>query len=253
MTTRHNVLFCFALILLLAPLGCSDSDDGPTGPNVPTADDPALQLIQAEGPEMARAIVAALPDVVGGALGKSIDDAYYDQSCGCWRWSVMEENQTISPYWSRSAAFSATFYAGESAQMSPEGADRIALSLTFMYTWAEFSETTYKNREVLFTLDCEATDWDSGAMSVSGTGWGEVFGGEGNYTDEEYDGFYEEFDIVHGMTLPLSGCPTGSIDLATEEAGFTMDFDGTPTAAWAYLFGGATVDSGTFPLGCGTR
>jgi hypothetical protein len=147
--------------------------------------------------------------------------------------------------------YTATFYADDIAQRELDGADRVELKMNFYYEWSEFHEETYSSKSVMISLDMGITGLDTKTtLTTTGTGTGYVSGGTGNNSDDEWEGFYEEFTPEVDMTVPIPGCPTGSVDLVAEEANFHMGFDGTATASWAYQFGSNTLDSGTFPLVC---
>ena len=252
MTTTRHILLAILTGLLVFSLGCSD-DDGENNPTIPGGgSDPAVELIQAEGAAMAQALVETLPELAGGALGsKSIGDAYYDETCVCWYWGDYEGNENSNPWWARSTNFSGAFFDGDTPQMDFEGADKIVLTMMFMYDGSDFSETTYHSKSIVFDMNLDGTGWLQGAMAISGTGTGHASGGTGNYEDEEWDGFFEEFDIDVDLVMPPLGCPTGTIGLATEEASFVMGFNGTGTATWTYKVGQTQVGAGTFAVGCG--
>lgn len=252
MTTPRLLTIALMIGLLAFSTGCDEAEDALN--NIPTpADDPAVQLVAAEGVKMAQSLLAALPQVMAGGLGaKSIDDAYYDESCSCWLWSVYEGNENSNPYWARNTSFQATFYNGETPQMELEGADRVAMVVTFFYEWNEFNNDQYSSKSVMVTANLETTEMGTKVtVTTQGTGTGYVSGGTGNYSDDEWDGFYEEFDVAVDVDLPVPGCPSGLIDFLTEEATFHMGFNGSTSGSWSYKFGDTTLDSGNFPIGCG--
>jgi len=265
MTTPRLLIIALMIGLFAFCTGCDDAEDALN--NIPTpGDDPAVQLVAAEGVQMAAGLMATLPDLAEADFtSKSIEDAYFDESCTCWYWTVAEGNENSNPYWLRQASYQATFLNGETPQRELEGADRIALAIIFQYEWSDFQGEAYSSKTVMITQDLEITGLGEasvsygmnglkvGPLNVEGTGMGYVSGGTGNYSDDEWDGFYEEFDVNAGITMPLPGCPSGFLNFDTEEAQFNMGFNGTSTGSWAYKFGSTTVDSGNFPIQCATK
>jgi hypothetical protein len=253
MMTRKHLLLSLLSTLLVFNLGCFGSDDAPTGPEIPDFENLAVQDLATEGAILSQAIIDVASDLASGAMGggKDITDPYWDPSCNCWRWYEGEgdyEDPLVN--WERGMSFATTFYNGDTPQMEFEGADKIAVDLFYNF-WESQFDAKYSSKSVTFNLSLEVTDWAMGVATITGDGTGEVSGGR-SIGEEDWEGYYEEFNITETMTMPFQGCPGGTMTMANEEASFIITFTGGTTANWAFQAGPAS-DSGSFPLDCGSR
>lgn len=244
--------------LLFLNLACSDDDD-PVGPGDITVTDPRLEPLQAEGTALAQKIIEIIPVLAQGQLGsKDETDPWFDGTCTCWRWNE-SDGDFSDPIqeWGRSTDYGVTFYNGGTPQMEFEGADRIALELSFNYWETHFDDVAkaegkkYSSKLVSFVLALQATGFSAGTVTVTGSGVGEVSGGIS--VGEGWEGYFESIEISVNLTVPFIGCPTGSIDLDMEEASFRMGFDGSSMANWSYSAGPGDPLTGTFSILCGSR
>jgi len=251
---RKLTTLIIACGLLLVAAGC-DKDDIADILNLPNPqDDPAAQAMVAEGAELAKGVLDEIEGWTQDDLGgPPKTEPVWNPDCSCWEW-VIEDGDVSDPldWWTRNWAFAVGYFLGETPQMHLEGADRVHADINFAYSDGRYEdETDNSNRSVYFNVSLDATDFLTGVMNVNGGGGGSlmIFIVDG----EDVTEVYEEVTIDVQFTLPLGGCPTGTITFTMGTTVFLITLNGTATASWTFTPDGNAdlAFGGTFGLGCG--
>ncbi len=254
MEFRKLITLIMACGLLLSSAGCSE-DDIADILNLPDPqDDPVAQVMVAEGANMAGDVLNQIDDWAQGNLGEPLkSDPEWDPGCNCWRWTE-KDGDTSDPHdwWNRNWNFAVTFFQGETPQMEFAGADSITAEIGYSYADGLYvDETDNSNRSLFFNLFLEVTDFLTGTINVSGGGSGtvQVYIVDG----EDFTEFYESIDIAVQLSLPIGGCPTGTMTFTMGTTEFLINFNGSTIASWTFTPDGNPdlAFNGTFNLGCG--
>jgi len=250
------------LVVLLG--GCFGSDDDPADPagGNPLAGDPALQAQIDLGIEAANELLDMIPGWAAGDFVVLPDkDAIYNPGCTCWQWTEESGNAYSNPFDYKMWQFNATFYAGETAQQTPEGADRLEVTLNYIHSFGTVpTEQNTDNESTTFAVYMTVIVSPVGGNPVS------VYGGGAGYASydashgEGYTYAETDFGVDLDMTLPLPGCPTGimTFDTEDEENGPTLvsvSYDGDSTISWTVSQGweGETQLHGSETVPCGNK
>lgn len=254
MEFRKLITLIMACGLLLSSAGCSE-DDIADVLNLPTPqDDPAAQAMVAEGANMAEGVLNQIEGWTQGDLGgPPKTDPEWNPECECWQW-IIEDGDLSDPHdwWTRNWSFAVSYFQGETAQQTIEGADRVTADIGYDYADGLFvSETDNSNRYLFFNLFLEATDFLTGVINVNGGGSGTLMI---NIVDgEDVTEVYEAIEIDVQFTLPLGGCPTGTMTFTMGTSVFLITFNDTTIASWTFTPDGNPdlAFNGTFNLNCG--
>lgn len=254
MEIRKLTLLIIACGLLLVAAGC-DKDDIADILNLPNPqDDPAAQAMVAEGAELAKGVLDQVEGWTQDDLGgPPKTEPEWNPDCECWQW-IDEDGDVSDPpnWWTRNWHFAVKYYQGETAQQALAGADRVTADIGYDYADYQYvDESNYSNSYVHFNVFLEAADFLTGVINLSG-------GGSGTLMVTVVDGediteVYEEITIAVLVTLPLGGCPTGTITFTMGTTVFLITLNGTATASWTFTPDGNAdlAFGGTFGLGCG--
>ena len=223
--------------LLVLNLACSDDDQETiTGTGTPTYDDPVLEAMATEGQVVTQAIMDKVPSWAQGTLGKkAATDPTYDEDCSCWTWTDHQSDESNPAFtWFRNWNFEVTFYQNEVPQQAFEGADRIQAEIVYGYNDIRYSdELNQSNSHLNFNLNLNTTEFNEQSVVVSGSGGGNFAASITQHGETIYHSY--PIDLMLYQTIPVDGgCPTGSFDLDTGPASFSIGFDGHPTAHWGY-------------------
>ena len=154
--------------------------------------------------------------------------------------------------WTRIWHFAVKYYQGETAQQALAGADRVTADIGYDYSdYRYVDESNNSSRYLYFNVFLEATDFLTGVINVNGGGSGTLMI---NIVDgEDVTEVYEEITIDVQLTIPLGGCPTGTMTYTMGTTVFLITFNGTTTASWTFTPDGNAdlAFNGTFNLNCG--
>ncbi len=259
--TTNNRLTTLLLILVLAlgltVTGCSDDDDDdtPTGPGGNGEFDEAFATQQSQF--LVTSVISQMAnlDIYAGGISPKADDIYtwaWDEDPGRWEGSYEGTYEGFTSTWDvwlqylnalnepqQDALGAATMnYHIESTMTGSQSGDGFSYSLAFDYL-QNFS----------------ATGLGTAVMLVNGdgtTGIDYSYSGDNGSGSASYDMSWTT--VGAGISYPLGGCPTGTMEFTMTPYTVTVVFDGSNVATYTMRDGLTVIPggSGTQYLGCGT-
>jgi hypothetical protein len=256
---KLTLLMMLTLALSLTLVGCSDDDDDNNNPTNPGG---VAEFDQAFAAQQAQMMVPLVIDMVenmtlyaGGidVAGKA-DDIYewaWNPANGRWEGAYVSsgEGMTISySGWLQ--------YLDEmgTPQQSADGAEAFAYQNTLNLVSAFVGDGTSVNIDMDTEESFSASGLNTSTILVSGSGSADIdydWVSGGNSGSAQYA--YSWQTLGDGISYPLDGCPTGSMEFTFAPFRVVVEFNGTGTASYT-MYNGSTMipeGSGTEPLGCG--
>ncbi len=258
----------FAIILFVCFWGCSGDDEpgigDPGGGNpggTQFSDDPALQAQIDKGLEIGNAMMTMMPQwASGNFVGPPDKDAIFNESCTCWAWQQTLGSQFGNPFDYTMWDFTATFYAGETAVADPEDADRVVVEVSFVQNSGFFDaqQEDGDNESTTFTAFFSVSISPVGGDPVTISGGGTADFSSSGTIRGTYFAYFSTFGVDMNLTLPLTGCPSGEmqlVDMGREDGvtSFSISYDGTTTAWWTLSIDGTGEFRGSETLICGGK
>jgi hypothetical protein len=244
-------LFCAAVGLT----GCGDDKDdnkNPVGPG-PGPDEftqsEAITQAQSAGPQ-AVALVQSMTAMAGG-FGKTDGEYGWNEAEQRWEWHNVYSQAGSTYDWFYTVQY---LDAEGRPQQTPTGASRIAHAMTGTGSYHSNDGTTVIDYDYAYDYAVALAGLGTTALTLDGEGGWDIDYSY-SYNGQAHDASYElSWDTLEpGITIPLSGCPTGTIRYDLPPYRMDVVFDGTATAAATlYDANGTPVQAGsrTYPLSC---
>jgi hypothetical protein len=247
---------CLALGLGLPGCG-DDDDDNPMGPEPPSGHsefDQSTAVSQAStAAPQAVALVQSMTVLAGGFSPRSAGgDTYsWNETTGRWEWHYIWDQTGYDYDWFYTVQY---LDAQGTPQQQPTGAATIAHTMNGTGDYHQESDGTVVDYNYAYTYSVSTTGLGTEALRMAGTGgWDFDYAWSNGSQSQAYSyeiGWQTLDDVI---TIPLGGCPTGTIRYTFAPYHLDIVFNGTSTAvATLYDGNGSIVTAGgsNQPVAC---
>lgn len=256
MIPKTTLLIMMTLVLALAGCG-GDDDDGPANPPGVTEFDQAFAAQQAQTMvPLVINMVESMTLYAGGLTAASkADDIYqwvWNEATGRWEGTYITSSEGLSMSYTGWLQYLDDM---GSPQQGPLGADTFAYQNTLNFVSVYVGEGTSVNLDMDTQESFSAAGLSTDTILVTGQGSADIdydWVSGGSSGSARYA--YSWQTLGAGISYPLDGCPTGSMEFTFAPFRVVVEFDGSGTASYT-MHNGATLipeGSGTEQLDCGS-